>query len=108
MKPSTVNILGIPYEIKYEKRPSDVDILKRTSLWGHIDYWTRIIRVFDDGSRTEEDTFHTIIHEVLHGISSSLNLVLNNSEHHDDLDVLALALTDVLFRNDWIKKGDSS
>lgn len=101
MKPKEVVILGVPYKIDYVDKPSDVDLFKRESYWGQIDFWTRTIRIYDK-DRPVEDLWGTIIHEVLHGISSELKLVLNKKEHHDDLDVLALALTDVLFRNKWI------
>ncbi len=103
MKPKEVNILGKVYSIEYLDNPSDVDLLKRESLWGSIDFWTRTIRVYD-GDRTTEDVWDSIIHEVIHGISSELKLVLDKSEYHDDLSILAIALTDVLLRNKWIVK----
>ena len=103
-KPDKVNILGIAYSIEYVDNPSDVDINKRKSLWGQIDYWTRTIRIYDDGVRPIEDTWQTILHEVLHGIASSLNLkVLEDDKGHETIDLLALALTDVFFRNGWFK-----
>ncbi len=102
MKPTEVNILGIPYKIEYVDNPADVDSQKRKSLFGQIDPWTATIRVYDK-DRPMEDIFCTILHEVLHGISEGLNLCLNKVEHHDDLDILAIALSDVLLRNGWIK-----
>ena len=107
MKPKKVNIIGIEYAVEYVDKPSDVDIYKRDSMWGQIDYWTRTIRVYDNG-RSEEDVFQTLLHEVLHGIAEALKLYLAKKENHDDLDILALALTDVLFRNGWILKEDTS
>ena len=102
-KPDTVNILGIPYSITYVDNPAEVDLHKRQALWGEIDYWTRTIRIYDNG-RPDEDVWETVMHEVIHGIASALNIAsLEGKEHEDDVDVLALALTDVLFRNDWIK-----
>lgn len=100
-KPEKVNILGVPYTIEYVDKPSDVDIHKRYSYFGQIDYWTRTIRIYD-GGRPTEDIWVTIIHEVLHGLSDELKLILKEDEHHDDLGVLAMAITDVLFRNGWI------
>lgn len=100
-KPNKVNILGHEYTIEYKDNPADVDIHKRESLWGQIDYWTRTIRIYE-GIKPASDIWHSIMHEVLHGICHDLNLVLEKKEHHDDLDVLALALTDVLFRNGWM------
>jgi hypothetical protein len=103
VRPEKVNILGIEYKITYVDNPAEVDIFKRESLWGQIDPWTRTIRVYDNG-RPTEDIWHTIFHEVLHGIAGELKLrSLTNEDNHDELDVLALALTDVLFRNGWIK-----
>lgn len=101
MKPRKVNILGIEYSITYVDNPSEVDIYKRTSMWGQIDYWTRTIRIYDNG-RPVEDVFQSVMHEVLHGISEELKLRLSKDENHDELDILALALTDVFFRNGWI------
>lgn len=103
-RPDKINILGKEYTITYVDNPSDVDIHKRESLWGQIDYWTRTIRIYDNG-RNAEDLWQSIIHETLHGIAESLKLKLKNTDQHDDLDLLALALTDVLFRNHWINSS---
>ena len=103
MKPSSVIILGITYKIEYVDKPSDVDIYKRESMWGQIDYWTRSIRVYASGL-SEEDIFGTILHEVLHGIAEMFGLkTLQDDDNHDELELLALALTDVFYRNGWIK-----
>lgn len=101
-RPATLNILGKLYTITYTDNPSEVDMNRRESLWGQIDFWKRTIKIYDNG-RGAEDLWQTIIHEILHGISESLKLKLRNADQHDDLDLLALALTDVLFRNDLIK-----
>ena len=99
-RPDEINILGVVYKVIYVDKPSDVDIYKRDSLWGQIDYWTRTIRVYDDGERPGEDIWHTIFHEIIHGIQAALNLKsLKDAE--DDIDVLSLALADVIFRNGW-------
>lgn len=103
MKPESVNILGIEYKITHVEKPSDVDIYKRDSLWGQIDFWTRTIRIYANG-RPDEDVFQSLMHEVLHGVAESLKLDLRRNERHDELDILALALTDIFFRNGWLKK----
>lgn len=72
-RPSSVNILGIVYQIEYVDKPSDVDIFKRKTLWGQIGFWTRTIRVYDRGNRPIEDVWQMIFHEVLHGIADALN-----------------------------------
>ena len=99
MKPDKVNILGVEYSITYVDNPSEVDIYKRDSLWGQIDYWTRTIRIYDNDRRLE-DIFHSLLHEVLHGISSALKLKLRDENMHDELDVI--------FRNGWIMQKDGN
>lgn len=101
MKPDKVNIHGVEYSIEYVDKPSEVDIYKRDSLWGQIDYWTRTIRVYET-NRPIQDIWKSIIHEILHGIASDLNFdELNKDEN--TIDMLARSLTDVLFRNGWIR-----
>jgi hypothetical protein len=102
MKPEKVNILGVEYSITYVDKPSEVDIYKHESLWGQVDFWTRTIRIYDNG-RPLEDIFQSVMHETLHAIAEELKLELRKNERHDELDLLALALTDVLFRNGWIQ-----
>jgi len=104
MKPDKVVILGIEYKITYVDKPSDVDIWGRQSQWGQIDFWTRSIRIYDKDLALE-DIWESLLHEVLHGIVEALHIkVLEPEEAHDSLDLLALALTDVLFRNGWVVK----
>lgn len=102
--PEEINILGVVYKVSYVDKPSDVDIYKRESLWGQIDYWTRSIRIYNGGDRPEEDVWQVVIHEVMHGIANDLHLKpFDDPANHDDLDVLSLALVDVIFRNGWMK-----
>jgi len=102
-KPTNVNILGKSYSIKYVDKPSDVDIYKRESLFGQVDFWTQTIRVYDNG-RPMDDIMQTVIHEVLHAIAQNLHLrQMSDGANHDELDLIALALTDFLYRNEWIK-----
>lgn len=101
-KPVAVNIVGMRYTIQYVDTPSEVDLYKRMSCWGQIDYWTRTIRIYDNG-RPIEDIWQTIMHEVLHGIGELLHIkMLNDNDNHDELDVLALALVDTFVRNGWV------
>lgn len=107
MRPTKVNILGKVYSITYVEKPSDVDIHHEESLWGQVDFWTRTIRIFDR-DRSDEDLWHTLLHEIIHAIAEELHLPnlanWKDDKTHDELDLLALALTDILFRNDWLKK----
>jgi hypothetical protein len=106
MRPTVVNILGVDYRIEYVDNPAEVDIFRRTSLWGQVDYWTRTIRIYAN-NRPEADIWETLIHEVLHAISESLHIKINGNKLDDTgdaIDLIALGLTDVLFRNDWIRR----
>lgn len=106
IKPLSVNILGTEYTIEYCNKPSEVDIYKRESLWGQIDYWTRTIRIYEN-DRINSDLWQTLIHEILHGIVVSLKIKeLQGKENEDKIDLLALGLTDVLFRNRFLKEMD--
>ena len=101
MKPTELNILGIKYTVEYVDSPSDVDIHGRETLFGQIDFWTRSIRIHDNG-RDIEDVWQILIHEVLHGIAEALNLKLNEEDMHDELDSLATAIGDTLIRNNLL------
>lgn len=101
--PTNINILGKNYTVTYVEKPSEVDIFKRESLWGQIDYWTRSIRIYKNPVAPPEEAFHTLIHETLHGIAQELHLKLNDKENHDELDIFGLAICDVLTRNNFIQ-----
>lgn len=98
MKPTSLNILGVVYQVTYVDKPSDVDLQGREVNLGQIDYWSRTIRVLDNG-RSIGDIWQTLIHEILHAIGSELHLKINDERNHDELDIIAVVLTDVLFRN---------
>lgn len=103
MKLTKINILGKIYKIEYCDNPADVDIYKRKSLWGQIDFWTRTIRLYDNG-RNEQDLWDTLIHEIIHGIASELNLSDKKISDTDDVvGMLAMGLADVFIRNDLLK-----
>ena len=98
--PDSIDILGIRYSVEYLEKPSDVDIHKRSALWGQVDFWTRSIRIYDDGGRRPvEDIWHTILHEVIHAICSALKI---EDEDEEDTDLLALGLLNVLSTNKWM------
>ena len=80
MKPNQGNILGKQYTITYVDNPAEVDIFRRESLWGQLDYWTRSIRIYDL-DRNNDDRKQTLLHEVLHGICGGLKLELNDDEN---------------------------
>jgi hypothetical protein len=98
--PEEVNILGVVYRIEYTaevlKDGTDDDV----AALGHIDYVNRVIRVFEEG-RQRGDVWSTIIHEIVHGITEDIK-IRSLSENHDDLERLAVCLTDTLIRNGWM------
>ena len=105
MLPEKVNVLGIEYKVEYVEKPSDVDIYKRESLWGQVDFWTRTIRIYKNG-RPEVNIWETLFHEIIHAIAEALRIKVNGSllrTDEDATELLALALTDTLFRNEWMK-----
>jgi hypothetical protein len=75
---------------------------------GRIEYKEQLIRVYDNNCAIEF-VWNIILHEVLHGIGEATNLEIlkaddGDNKKHNELDALARALTDFLFRNDLIKK----
>ena len=102
MNPTEVNILGKTYKIIYCDKPSDVDIEKHEALWGQISYWSREIRIYDNKT-SRGDIWHFIFHEIIHGITMGLN-IKSIKGNEDDIDLLALALSDVMIRNDWLNQ----
>ena len=104
IKPKSLNILGIPHSVIYCGKPSEVDPLGREPLLGCCDELKREMRIYD--ADKIEDTWTTILHESLHAIAGLLRLECLSAESqrsHDELDLLALALADMLFRNGLIK-----
>jgi len=97
--PNKIKIFDATYTITYTDKPSEVDIFKRDSLWGQIDFWTRTIRIFnDDGKLSDDDIWQTIWHEILHGICNKLKL---NDLGDDDktIDLLATGINSVIIDN---------
>jgi hypothetical protein len=112
MKPESLNICGIPHSITYCGRLTDVTENNReTNTVGEIDLVEKKIRIYDNGQPVQA-VWQVLIHEVLHCIGCSNSLEILNVEYdstitkerkHNELDSLATALTDFLFRNNLIK-----
>jgi len=104
-RPTSLNILGIPYAVTYHEHASDVDPRGNEALLGFIDYNTQKIKIYDKECNVEF-IWKTIMHEVLHAIEEGMKLGILNTDkdkNHEELDALAQALTDFLFRNNLIK-----
>lgn len=103
-RPESVNILGKQYSITYVDNPVEVDRNRRNALWGQVDYWTRTIRVYSNETLIE-DIWQTILHETIHAIAEELHMRgIQGAANEETVALLALALTDVLIRNDWLKQ----
>lgn len=109
--PRRIKILNTIYLVKYLDKPSDVDIHKRESLWGQIDFWTRTIRIYAK-DRTDTDICTTILHEVFHGIAEELQISgmmgtgsekAKAEEVEKSIQLLALGMASVLQDNHWLK-----
>jgi hypothetical protein len=101
--PTEVKVFDIPYKIEYVEKPSDVDLYKRESLWGQIDFWTRTIRIYKNDTRTVEDVWATIWHELIHAVIQQLNmrsLDLITKEHEETIcDFLSMGINSILLDN---------
>lgn len=103
--PTTIDIIGLPYTISYHQVPNEVDADKRTTLFGQTDSWDRTIRIYHK-DRPLEDVFITLLHEIFHVVDGELEMGLFPSMGDDEeksINVLALALYNVLKTNDWLK-----
>jgi len=112
--PEQLNIAGSNYKIIYVDHPIKVDRNNRQTFDAEVDYWNREIRIWKNEKHTPEDVWWFILHEVLHVIFYNLKLSIlddegeKNQKVHDEIDTLALTLTDFLFRNDLINQKMNS
>lgn len=99
--PETVKIVDTVYKIEYCDKPSDVDLYKRQSLWGQIDYWTRTIRIYKGNNYTELDVRQTLLHEILHGIVEKFKIdqIEKHADHEKIIDLLATGINVILSDN---------
>jgi len=101
--PTRITILGVPHKVEYKENVGD--IMERETAWGSFDPWTREIKVWAPKGRDWADVLETLIHEVLHAVKHLLHLeAFAGDVGHDELDLVALALTDMLIRNNWLKE----
>lgn len=95
--PKEIKIFDITYKITYTNKPSEVDIFKRESLWGQIDYWTRTIRIYNNGLSID-DIWQRIWHELLHGICDKLKLEDLKADEKV-VDLLATGINSIIVDN---------
>ena len=103
MRPQTVNIFSKEYQIIYCKKPSDVDAAGHQSLWGQVDHWAHLIRIYAPKNFSSGEVWDSILHEVMHAIVHELKLKI--SDEGEQVSLLAMGLADVLLRNEWLKNA---
>src|SRR5688500_3245009 len=106
MRLKSLDILGTNYRIIYvNKAPVTYGaMVPRESFWGNVDYQTKTIRVYIyNNNDAEREIMQSLVHEVLHIVSKELKLSLGNMDKHDELDVIALAITDTFLKNNLVK-----
>jgi hypothetical protein len=100
--PTKVKVFDVVYKIEHLDKPSEVDLFKRESLWGQVDFWTRTIRIYHN-NRQVADVMQTVWHEILHAIASSLHIDNKINDDNDIIDLLATGINNVIVDNDWMK-----
>lgn len=94
-----VNILGFNFKIDYVDNASEVDIHKRESYVGQIDYWSKSIRIYNKSDN--EQKCETLIHEILHGIAEYG--CINEIKEEKIISRLSILIYDTLNRNGLLK-----
>lgn len=97
--PNSVNIFSKIYKIEYTDKIGLVDPEDADSLFGHVDMRHNKIRVYCPPDRSRADVWHTIIHEVVHVIADALSIDFKNDDEDRIIDIMALGISDFLFRN---------
>lgn len=95
--PKKIIIFGVEWKIKIENASSNVDVDKRSSLWGQTDHWNRTIRIH---KRSESAMTTTFFHELLHTLFTKTNY---EKHSEDEVEYLAKSLSDTLSRNKLLK-----
>ena len=95
--PNKITISGIEWKIIIEKSSSDVDVDKRSALWGQTDHWNKVIRIHERGESAMALTF---FHELLHALFTKSNY---DKHSEDEVEQLAKSLFDTLNRNNLLK-----
>jgi len=97
IRPVSINIMGIPYQMEYVREPIIQD---GATCGGQIDFWNRKIKIAE--TPNAEDMFQTILHEVLHGIANAVHMEMDENS----TDILAGVIMDTFCRNGWIKEDE--
>jgi hypothetical protein len=104
--PTSLVILGIPYKITYVTELSSVDTVGNEELYGQADTTNCEIRLY--ANRPREAILGTLVHEIMHAIDLTLGLnFFEKPVNHNKMDMLSVALTDTIIRNNLFASGES-
>jgi hypothetical protein len=105
--PTSLVILGIPYKITYIAELGAVDTVGSEELYGQADITNCEIRLYVN--RPREAILSTLVHEIMHAIDLTLGLsFFEKPINHNKMDMLAVALTDTIVRNNIFASGGSN
>ncbi len=95
--PTKINILGIPYRVKYCDTPEICSCDKEEPALGWLNFDTSVMRVFK-GKRSREQIWKTIWHEILHAIFSETKLFKYVGKQEEKIiETISAALPTVKF-----------
>jgi hypothetical protein len=98
-----LDVLSKEYSVVYSQKAQDLDVAGMEAIWGTVDPFRKIIRVYDS-EHCPVDTLDALMHEILHAISIELNMeLLIGDQGEKIIGPLATALVDVLVRNKIIE-----
>ena len=99
MRLNKVKILGKTYKITYHPTMESVNTTNKEPLFGEFKFADESIRIFN--KLKEFDRLQVLLLEITHGISTTLEL--NLDEHQ--VDMIALGFANVLIDNKLIDLG---
>lgn len=97
LRPNKVKIIGKDYKVVYLSDMEKVNTTSSEALLGQITYADSQIRVYDFAGTY--DSTQLLWHEILHGISSQLNVGLEEKQ----IDLMATGVANVLIDNKMLK-----
>jgi len=96
-----LNICGTPHDIIFCDTTEDVGT-QEEPLYGTISYDQQFVKVYK--APKWEETFKTLLHEILHGLRTQAGIALEDPHEEDHVcDVQSNMLTDFLIRNKLLK-----
>lgn len=101
MKLNSVKVLGKKYKITYVPKIENVNTIGTDQCFGQIRYAEEDIRIFS--GLKDFDRLQVLLHEIVHGISTALELGLDERQ----TDMVALGIANVLIDNKMISLNEN-